>query len=74
MSLILEGDLDILKIYPQAENEAVSLRHSKLRACIAKIRKYVSRSKVEVQMSKVLNYIERCRDRYSDQAPAVTGL
>jgi len=30
MTLILEGDLDILKMYPHTENEAASSRHSKL--------------------------------------------
>jgi len=32
MTLKLEGDLDILKLYLHAENEAANLRHSKLRA------------------------------------------
>jgi len=32
MTLKLEGDLDILKMYLHTENEAASLRHSKLRA------------------------------------------
>jgi len=43
MTLKVEGDLDILKMYLHTENEAVSLRHSKLRALLKKIRKYVSR-------------------------------
>jgi len=32
VTLKLEGDLDILKMYLHTKNEAVSLRHSKLRA------------------------------------------
>jgi len=36
MTLKLEGDLDILKMYPHIENEAASLRDSKLRAWIQK--------------------------------------
>jgi len=32
MTLKLEGDLDILKMYPHTEKKAASLRHSKLRA------------------------------------------
>jgi len=34
MTLKLEDDLDILKTYLHAENEAASLKHSKLRARI----------------------------------------
>jgi len=37
MTLKLEGDLDILKMYLRMENEAVSLRDSKLTAWIQKI-------------------------------------
>jgi len=44
-SVKLERDLDILKLYLHTENEAASLRHSKLGAWIEQIRKYVSRSK-----------------------------
>jgi len=36
MTLKLEGDGDILKMYPHTENAAASLRHSKLRAGIEK--------------------------------------
>jgi len=32
MTLKLESDLDILKMYPHTENKAASLRHSKVRA------------------------------------------
>jgi len=32
MTLKLEGDLDVLKTYHHTENEAASLRHSKLKA------------------------------------------
>jgi len=32
MTLKLEGDLDILKLYPHTENEAASLRHSEIKA------------------------------------------
>jgi len=39
MTLKLEGDLDILKMYPHTENEAASLMDSKLRAGFEKIRK-----------------------------------
>jgi len=45
MTLKLEGDLNILKMYLHAENEAARLRHSKIGAQIEKIRKYVARSK-----------------------------
>jgi len=31
ITLKLKGDLNILKMYPQTENKAASLRHSKLR-------------------------------------------
>jgi len=51
MTLLLEGDRDILKIH-HAENKAASLRHSKLGAEIEKIQKYISKSKVK--MSKLL--------------------
>jgi len=37
VTLKLEGDLDIVKMYPHTENEAASSRHSKLLACIEKI-------------------------------------
>jgi len=37
MTLKLEGDLDILKIYLHSENEAASLRDSKPTAYIQKI-------------------------------------
>jgi len=36
-TLKLEGDLDILNVYLHTENEAASLRHSKLRAWIEEI-------------------------------------
>jgi len=36
MTLKLEDDPDILKIYAHTENEAASLRHSNLRALIKK--------------------------------------
>jgi len=36
MTLKLEGDLDILKMYLHTKNEAASLRHLKLRAWIGK--------------------------------------
>jgi len=50
VTLKLEGDLDILKMYPRAENEAASSRHSELRVWVEKIRNiYVSRSKVKVK-------------------------
>jgi len=72
MTLKLEGDLDILKMHLHTENEADSLKHSKLKAWIEKIRKYLSRSKVKVKMSKAPNNFKRYRNRYSDQAPAVS--
>jgi len=72
MTLKLEGDLNNLKMYFHTENEAASLRHSKLE--LERIQKYhVSRSKVNVKMSKATNYFERYRSRYSDQAPAVSN-
>jgi len=61
MTLKLEGDLNILKMYRHTENEAVSLRHSELRAKIEKIRKCL-----KVKLSKAPNYFERYRNRYSD--------
>jgi len=64
MTLKLEGDLDILKMYHYNENEAASLRHSKLRAWIGK--KYENMS--QGQMSKAPNYFKRYCDRYSEQA------
>jgi len=57
MTLKLESDLDVLKMYPQTENEAARLRH-------------VSRSKVK--MSKAPNYFERYRNRYSYQAQVIS--
>jgi len=57
MTLKLEGDRYILKMYPHTENEADILRHPKLES----IEKYenVSRSKVKVKMSKAPNYSQR---------------
>jgi len=52
MTFKLEGDRDILKMYPHAENEAASLRHSKLRAWIEKIRN-MSRSKTRSKCQKL---------------------
>jgi len=72
MTLKLEGDRDILKMYFHTENVAASLRHSKLRTGIEKIRRYVSGSTVKVIMSKAPIYFERYRNRYSDQAPAIS--
>jgi len=63
MTLKLEDNLDILQMYPHTENEAASLRHSKLRAWIEKNTKIC----LKVKMSKALNYFERYRNRYSDQ-------
>jgi len=67
MTLKLEGDLDILKMYHYTKSEAASLRHSKLSVWIGKKLKIC----LMVKMSKALNYFERYRNRYSDQAPAV---
>jgi len=63
--------LDIPKTDHHAENKATSLRHSKHRARIEKIRKCVSRS--EVKLSKAPNYFESYRSRYSDQPPSISG-
>jgi len=71
--LKLKGDRDILKMYTHTENEADSLKHSKLGTWIEKIWKYISSSKANVKMSKAPNYLERYRNRYSDQAPAISG-
>jgi len=67
----LEGDLDILQMYPHTENEAASLKHSKLKSLNwKKIGKYVS--KVKVKMSKAPNDFQHYRNRYFDQALAVS--
>jgi len=69
----LDGDVDIPKMYLHTENESARLSHSKLAVQAGKnIRKYVSVSKVKVIMSKALNYFERYRNGYSDQAAAVS--
>jgi len=60
MTLKLEGDVDILKIYLHTRNEAVILRDSKPKAWIQKIRKYVSRSKCQkfwITSSIIIRYI-----------------
>jgi len=62
LTLKLEGDLDILKMYVHSEKTA-SLRHSELKLELKKIRKYVSRSKVKIKMSSY----ELLGNRYSDQ-------
>jgi len=56
-------------MYHHTENEAASLKHSKLRAWIEKIRCL----KVNVKMSKAPNYLERYRNRYPYQTPAISG-
>jgi len=66
MTLKLKGDLDILKMYFRAENEAYGIANFNWK----KTRTYVSR--VKVKMSKAQNYFERYRNRYSVQAPAVS--
>jgi len=60
MTLTLEGNLDILKMYFYTENEAASLRHSKLRASTEEIQKCL---KVKGKISKAPNYFERYRNR-----------
>jgi len=73
MTLKLEGDQAILKMYPRIENEAASLTHLKLKAWIGqKIRKYVLWSR-QLKMSEAPKYFERCHNRYSNQAPAVSN-
>jgi len=42
ITLKLESDLDILKIYLLTENEAARLRHSKLRVLLKKCHKNMS--------------------------------
>jgi len=49
----LEGDLDILKMYPHTENEAEGIQNLELE--LKKIRTHVSRSEGRVRMSKVPN-------------------
>jgi len=67
MTLTLEGDLDILKM---------ELLASGIHNLEVELEKYenVSRAKVKVKMSEVLNYFEHYRNRYSDRAPAVFNL
>jgi len=72
MILKIEGNRDVLKMHPHTENEADSLRHSKLSASIEKY-KDISRLKVKVKMSKALNYFKRYRNKYSIQDPAISG-
>jgi len=55
-------------MYPHTENEAASLRHLKVRAWIEKYEKI----KVKIEMLKTPNNFERYRNRYSDQAPAIS--
>jgi len=69
VTLKLEGGQDILKMCPYTENEAASLRHSKLRARIEKNTEICL--KVKVKLSKALNYLDRCRNTCSYQAPAI---
>jgi len=66
LTLKLEGDLDVVKMYLHTENEAASLKDSKLRAELKKI----SPSK-EVKMSKAPNYFQCYHIRCFDQVPAV---
>jgi len=62
MTLKLEGDLDILKMYFYTENEVARLRHSKLlimdEICMAyeKNTKIALRIKGQRQMSPTFNY------------------
>jgi len=59
MTLKLEDDIDILKMYLYTQNEVARLRHSKLltvdEICMAnkKIRKELSRSKVKVKCHQI---------------------
>jgi len=61
MTLKLEGDLDILKMYLHIENEAASLRHSKLKSLNSE------------NMFQGLNYFEHYRNGYSGQAPTISN-
>jgi len=90
LTLKLKGDLDILKMNLHTENEAATLTDGppsrrphlfwitgigwKLRAGIQKNIKYVSKTKVKVEMSKALNYFQHYHNIYSDQASAFNNL
>jgi len=50
MTLKLEGDIDILKMYPHTENEAASLKHSKLKEL--ELKKYKNMSQGQRSRSK----------------------
>jgi len=63
MTLKLEGDLDILKMYLHTENEAASIQNLEIE--LEKIQN-VLRTNVKVKMSKPPNYYH---NRHSDQAP-----
>jgi len=73
ITLKLEYNLNILQLHLHTENKAANLKDSKLEACVEKLLKYASRSKVKVKMSKTPNYFERYRNGHSDQAPATSG-
>jgi len=66
MTLKHKDDLDILKLYLHTENEAASLRHSKLREQIQKLAKVKGQGQ-NVKSSKCY------RNRYADQAQAVSN-
>jgi len=72
LTLKLEGDEHILKMYPESKDEVASSKHSKLRACSEKKRNFVLMPKVKVRMPKAPNYFERYRNSYTDQAPTVS--
>jgi len=58
MTLKLEGDLDIPKMYLHTENEAASPRHSKLKDIeLEKIQKYlkVKMSKLPITLSIIIS-------------------
>jgi len=69
MTLKLEGDLGILKMYLHNENGAASSRHLRLRDWIGK---NVSGLKVKVKMSESPHHFNRYRNIHSDQALTVS--
>jgi len=73
MTLKLEGNLDILKMYPHIENKAAGLRHSKLKAWILKNIKICLKVKVQdVKSSELLR--QHYHNIYSDHAPTISAF
>jgi len=68
MTLKLEGDVDILKMYLHTESEAASLRDSKTWSFNSENTKIC----LKVKTSKALNYLRHYGNRYSDQSAAIS--